>query len=239
MSQFKEQVLDIVRSIPRGSVLSYAAVAERAGSPGAGRAVGTIVAANHDQSVPCHRVIKSDGSLGGYNGGEIKKAELLHQEGALPTPIKPYYAHTLCFVIKGDEVLLGMKKKGFGRDKWNGFGGKQRKLETVVDAAKRELREESGLVMTSHTNVGTIRFHFVACDYRDSDVTIFVTDQFEGNPVESVEMRPKWWPIDALPYDQMWESDMVWLPQVLAGQKVSGYCVFAGDTMVQSNIVFV
>lgn len=80
---FKERVLNVVRSIPRGSTLSYGEVAKRAGNPGAARAVGTLMKQNYDESVPCHRVIKSDGSLGAYNRGEAEKRRILEEEGAI------------------------------------------------------------------------------------------------------------------------------------------------------------
>ncbi len=84
MKDFKEKVLCVVRSIPKGSVMSYGEVAAAAGSKGAARAVGTIMAGNQDKQVPCHRVIRSDGSIGPYNGlrGPDKKT-LLEAEGAL------------------------------------------------------------------------------------------------------------------------------------------------------------
>lgn len=79
---FRQHVLEVVRAIPRGSTMSYGEVAEAAGSPGAARAVGSIMKGNHDPSVPCHRVIKSDGTAGEYNGGVKKKIALLRKEGA-------------------------------------------------------------------------------------------------------------------------------------------------------------
>lgn len=83
MLSFKERVLSVVKKISRGNVLSYKSVARMAGSPKAYRAVGSILSKNFNQDIPCHRVVKSDGSLGGYNRGiKIKKA-LLKQEGAL------------------------------------------------------------------------------------------------------------------------------------------------------------
>lgn len=80
---FKEEVLVVVKNIPRGETLSYKKVAELAGSPRAYRKVGSIMKQNHDSSVPCHRVIKSDGSLGGYNGGISTKYRKLKEEGAI------------------------------------------------------------------------------------------------------------------------------------------------------------
>lgn len=87
-ASFKEEVLRVVRDIPEGKTLTYKEVALRAGSPGAARAVGTIMANNSDKGVPCHRVIRSDGKAGGYNGirggreGSKEKADLLKREGA-------------------------------------------------------------------------------------------------------------------------------------------------------------
>lgn len=79
---FSKRVKIIVRSIPKGSVLSYGQVAALAGNPYAYRAVGTIMRNNFDETVPCHRVICSDGTIGGYNrGGTAKKRALLKSEG--------------------------------------------------------------------------------------------------------------------------------------------------------------
>lgn len=68
MSPFEQNVIDIVRKIPQGKVLTYGQVANRAGNPKAARAVGSIMAKNADKNVPCHRVVRSDGSIGMYNG---------------------------------------------------------------------------------------------------------------------------------------------------------------------------
>ncbi|MBP6883615.1 MAG: MGMT family protein [Candidatus Pacebacteria bacterium] len=84
MTSFKEMVLRIVKDIPRGKTMTYKQVAILAGSAGAARAVGTIMANNFRKDVPCHRVIKSDGTLGHYNrGGVKKKMALLRKEGAI------------------------------------------------------------------------------------------------------------------------------------------------------------
>jgi O-6-methylguanine DNA methyltransferase len=83
MSEFKQKVLAVVAKIPRGKTMSYQEVAWKAGRPFAVRAVGTIMKNNHDPKIPCHRVIRSDGGMGGYNGGGIKvKLEKLRREGA-------------------------------------------------------------------------------------------------------------------------------------------------------------
>lgn len=81
---FKEKVLDLVRKIPKGKVLTYKEVAKRAGNEKASRAVGSFMKANFDPTVPCHRVIRTDGKIGDYNrGGTSAKIALLKKEGAL------------------------------------------------------------------------------------------------------------------------------------------------------------
>jgi methylated-DNA-[protein]-cysteine S-methyltransferase len=80
---FRERVLDVVRGIPAGAVMTYAQVAAAAGSPKAYRAVGSVMKANHDPSVPCHRVVLGDGTPGEYNRGASEKRRRLAAEGAL------------------------------------------------------------------------------------------------------------------------------------------------------------
>lgn len=84
MKTFTEKVIAIVKKIPKGKVMTYKQVAEKAGSPQASRAVGSIMAKNNDVNVPCHRVIRSDGTIGPYNGLRGgSKEQLLKNEGAL------------------------------------------------------------------------------------------------------------------------------------------------------------
>lgn len=78
---FKERVYAVVRKIPAGKTLTYKEVAKRAGSPNAYRAVGSVLGKNTDpKDVPCHRVIRSDGGMGGYRWGIEKKVRILAKE---------------------------------------------------------------------------------------------------------------------------------------------------------------
>lgn len=81
---FREKVIEAVKNIPKGKVLTYKQVAGKTGNGKASRAVGSIMAKNADKSVPCHRVIRSDGKIGAYNGlqGKSKRAILL-KEGVI------------------------------------------------------------------------------------------------------------------------------------------------------------
>ena len=83
MKNFREKVLKIVSKIPKGKIKTYKEVAILAGSPKAFRAVGNILNKNYNSNIPCHRVIKSDGTLGGFNRGGVKKLSLLKSEGMI------------------------------------------------------------------------------------------------------------------------------------------------------------
>ncbi len=81
---FTNKVYEVVSSIPKGKTLTYSEVAALAGSPGAARAVGTILSKNFNPRIPCHRVIRADGKLGNYNrGGSENKKQILLSEGAI------------------------------------------------------------------------------------------------------------------------------------------------------------
>lgn len=83
-TSFKDKVRAVVRTIPKGKTMTYGQVAAKAGHPGAARAVGGIMKVNFDPTVPCHRVIRSDGTIGEYNrGGPAAKRKLLIAEGAI------------------------------------------------------------------------------------------------------------------------------------------------------------
>ncbi|MDP2624749.1 MAG: MGMT family protein [Candidatus Peregrinibacteria bacterium] len=82
MKTFQDSVLEVVSAIPEGQTMTYKEVATKAGNPNASRAVGNIMSRNWDSNIPCHRVIRSDGDLGGYNRGREQKRIRLTEEGA-------------------------------------------------------------------------------------------------------------------------------------------------------------
>gem|GEM_PF-670343 len=82
-SKFREKVYKIVKQIPSGKVLTYKVIAKLAGSPRAWRAVGNVLNKNLDKTIPCHRVIRSNGKIGGYRKGTKKKIALLKKEGII------------------------------------------------------------------------------------------------------------------------------------------------------------
>lgn len=139
---------------------------------------------------------------------------------------------TLIIVREGNRVLLGMKKRGFGAGKWNGFGGKIEEGETPEDGAHRELREECGISASALAYRGVLRFMFGG-DPVPQEVHLFFADAYEGEPSESEEMRPQWFAIDDIPFHEMWPDDRHWLPLLLEGKTVEGHFWFAGEEIVK------
>jgi O-6-methylguanine DNA methyltransferase len=87
VKSFTQKVYEVVKKIPSGKVLTYKEVAKKAGNEKASRAVGNILNKNYDPTIPCHRVIRSDGDLGGYNKGAVEKSNKLKKEGYLDKTI--------------------------------------------------------------------------------------------------------------------------------------------------------
>ncbi|KAJ8389662.1 hypothetical protein AAFF_G00115380 [Aldrovandia affinis] len=138
---------------------------------------------------------------------------------------------TLVLVVQPGRVLLGMKKRGFGSGKWNGFGGKVQPGETIEQAARRELLEESGLTVDTLDKIGNIKFEFVG-ETELLDVHIFRADSFNGDPTESDEMRPQWFDLESIPYDKMWVDDRMWFPLMLQKKLFLGYFKFQGHDVI-------
>ena len=138
---------------------------------------------------------------------------------------------TICTIRKGSKVLLGLKKRGFGVGRWNGFGGKVGPSETIEDAAKRELFEEANIKATAMEKVGILEFQ-VKGEMDVKEVHIFRVDEYSGEPVEGEEMKPRWFNIDELPFDAMWADDRYWVPVFLEGKKFKGKFLFAESDMI-------
>jgi 8-oxo-dGTP diphosphatase len=141
----------------------------------------------------------------------------------------------LCLIRRradgGPEVLLGLKKSGFGIGKWVGLGGHIEPGEKPVAAAVREVAEESSLVVAADAlqHMASIEFRFPARPSWDQTADVFVTSVYQGEATESDEIAPRWFPEDALPLSLMWDDAKHWLPRVLAGEHVNVRIGFADD----------
>ncbi|MEK7173911.1 MAG: 8-oxo-dGTP diphosphatase [Patescibacteria group bacterium] len=129
---------------------------------------------------------------------------------------------TLCVVYDNDRILLGMKKRGFGMGRWNGFGGKVEEGEIIQEAAARELLEEACIQPHLLQKRGVLYFIFAEGSIPPLEVHVFSANTFIGNPTESDEMRPEWFLHKDIPYHEMWPDDQHWLPLVLAGKNIEG-----------------
>lgn len=141
---------------------------------------------------------------------------------------------TLLFVEDDARLLLIRKKRGLGAGKINGPGGRLDPGETPLACAVREVQEELCITPLAPSQRGEHRFHFV--DGYKLHVYVFLAGGYEGEPAETDEAIPMWHRKDALPYDEMWEDDRIWLPLLLAGRRFSGRYLFDGDRMLGHEI---
>ena len=149
---------------------------------------------------------------------------------------QPRERANLCFIVKDDRVLLIRKKRGLGAGKINGPGGKLEPGETPLAAAIREVQEEIGVTPLLLENRGELHFQFI--DGYSLHCTVFVARDLNGEPIETDEATPFWVPLDAVPFDDMWEDDRHWLPQVLDGHQFRGWFVFDGEKMLSKEVEF-
>jgi 8-oxo-dGTP diphosphatase len=148
---------------------------------------------------------------------------------------KPTDVATLLFVVQDGRVLLIRKKRGLGAGKINGPGGRLEPGETPLAAAIREVEEEVCVTPRQVEHLGELSFQFV--DGYGLHAHLFRARGFDGEPRETDEALPSWFSLDALPFDEMWADDRLWLPRVLAGERVLGRFVFDGERMVDYDLV--
>jgi ADP-ribose pyrophosphatase YjhB (NUDIX family) len=150
----------------------------------------------------------------------------------------PDIRRTLLFFVKDNQILLAMKKRGFGAGKWNGVGGKIEADETIEQALVRESIEEVSMKPLSWVKVAELDFvQDATTDPWHMYVHAYIAREWEGEPVESEEMKPQWYSLNDIPYSNMWDDDQYWLPRVLAGEKVEGNFVFdENDAMTAHEI---
>ena len=145
---------------------------------------------------------------------------------------------TLCLLKRDNQILLAMKKRGFGEGRYNGVGGKLEEGETPEEAMLRETKEEIGITPTEYEKVGFLEFDEY---YKGKKMKVafhlYLTYKWIGEPTESDEMKPEWFNIDSIPYDKMFPDDKYWLPLILDGKKIRAYFDFDEDwNLLNKNI---
>lgn len=149
---------------------------------------------------------------------------------------------TLLFLIKknGDtitELCLAMKNRGFGANRYNGVGGKLQGEETIEQAVIRETKEEIDIGVKEMHKIAILDFFFANKPEWNQQVHTFFCTVWDGVPTESEEMKPEWFPVDAIPYDRMWPDDTFWLPRVLKGESLKGKFTFGdGDVILDQHL---
>jgi 8-oxo-dGTP diphosphatase len=151
-------------------------------------------------------------------------------------PVPSLTATCLCLLTRVTaggqrEVLLGHKKTGLGTGKIVGLGGHLEEGETPAEAAAREVKEESGVHVLpgALTEAAFVTFLFPARPAWDMTVTVFTATDYSGDPAETGEIRPEWFPRAGLPLDRMWDDARQWLPRVLDGERLRATFTYAGD----------
>ncbi len=136
---------------------------------------------------------------------------------------------TLLFLVEDGRVLLIHKKRGIGAGKINAPGGKADPGESALAAAVRETEEEVGLTPLDPQERGELWFRFLA-DGSVLRCIVFLAHAHTGGPArETDEAIPEWFPLDALPYDAMWDDDRHWVPLLLAGKRFRGEATVSAD----------
>ncbi|MFA5386229.1 MAG: 8-oxo-dGTP diphosphatase [Candidatus Paceibacterota bacterium] len=149
---------------------------------------------------------------------------------------------TLVFLIEKDEgridkICLAMKKRGFGANRWNGVGGKVHDGETLDQTAKREANEEIGVDLKNLIKIAELSFYFPHNSDWNQMVHAYFCEDWEGDPVESEEMKPDWFSIPEIPYSEMWPADNFWLPEVINGNLLKAVIHFGeGDVVLDKKL---
>ncbi len=144
-------------------------------------------------------------------------------------------ARTLVFLLREDdgvsEILLGHKKVRFGAGKYGGIGGKLDKGETLLDAAVREMQEESSVILnpTDLSHQAHLSFWFPHRPEWTQTAYVFTATHWQGTAKESEEIRPCWLPYHQIPYEKMWDDAQYWLPHLLSGRRFAAEFTYGAD----------
>lgn len=130
---------------------------------------------------------------------------------------------TLTFIFDGGRVLLGRKKRGFGAGRINGFGGKVKPGESLIQGAKREIMEEAGVAVDALQKMAVLTFTFERDPDKLLEVHVWRTEIWSGQPIETDEMIPAWYALTDIPIAQFWDADKVWFPLFLENKKLTAH----------------
>ena len=151
------------------------------------------------------------------------------------TDWSPKETATLMFIIKNEQMLLIHKKRGFGAGYYNAPGGRLEPDETPLECAVRETQEELCITPLNPVHAGTLMFQFTNGHSIHGEV--FRAGGFTGVPTETDEAIPIWFPVNELPWHNMWADDPVWYPKLLAGEPFTGRFIFEDKIMLDYELL--
>lgn len=158
-------------------------------------------------------------------------------EKYLKQNLAPLRLRVVCFLIQKDRVLLGQKKEGFGMGNYVGIGGKVEENEGIKDTVVREMTEEISVKPVEFSKMGSIKFYFLQDSGWNQEVIPFVCRRWEGEPVESDEIRPVWFDVWKLPVSEMWDDAKFWIPRILQGEILRAEFLYDKKNLVSDYLV--
>jgi 8-oxo-dGTP pyrophosphatase MutT (NUDIX family) len=148
------------------------------------------------------------------------------------------------FLVEGSRICLGVRKRasnGLGLNLIAGIGGKigdsaEIQDETASMAMDREANEEIGVKVLEKQDMGRVRFIFTHKPPESNwnqEVRIYSITRWEGKPCETESIKPLWFDIQKLPWEQMWEDNQYWLPRILSGERIEAVILYRDEDHVQ------
>ena len=151
---------------------------------------------------------------------------------------------TLLFLIRKSsggnvDVCLAMRKDG-RKGRYNGIDAVAEEGENIEDVARKSGELAVGVEVNSVIKCGEVTFIFPQDPASDQVLHVFTTEDFTGEPSLSETMVPSWLSTSYIPFSEMWQDALFWLPQVLEGKKVKGRFVFGeGDVLQEKEVTLV
>ncbi len=142
--------------------------------------------------------------------------------------------YTLCYLINNNKICLAMKKRGFGSNRWNGYGGRFEKNldKNIRQTAIREIFEEIGVKVEKLEKVAELTFFWKEMSSWNRIVYVYFSKIWQGEPQETEEMKPRWFSTKHIPFKSMWPDDIYWLPKALKGKTLRGKFTFGPKDVI-------
>jgi hypothetical protein len=138
------------------------------------------------------------------------------------------------------DVCLAMRKQGDRKGRYNGIDATVVEGETPESALRTAAEKEVSVTVDTMVKRAEISFMFPHEPSSNQLFHIYTSDDFTGEPIESEDMNPAWLSTTYIPYSEMWQDVIFWLPQILDGKKVKGKFVFGvGDVITEKEVTIV